>query len=75
MTNQQEQLIGLNKNIVNVAVTRAKFRLYMIGDQNVWNCGPIKIARKYIPDIISENNLDVLLENTLNDQGESNSSN
>ena len=65
----------VNKNIVNVAVTRAKFRLYMIGDQNVWNCGPIKFARKYIPDIISENNLDVLLENTLNDQGESNSSN
>lgn len=65
----------VNKNIVNVAVTRAKFRLYMIGDQNVWNCGPIKIARKYIPDIISENNLDVLLKNTLNDQGESNSSN
>lgn len=65
----------VNKNIVNVAVTRAKFRLYMIGDKNVWNCGPIRIAREYIPDIILESNLDVLLENTLNDQGESNSSN
>lgn len=62
----------VNKNIVNVAVTRAKFRLYMIGDKNIWNCYPIRIARKYIHDIISESDLDVLLKNALNDQGESN---
>ena len=65
----------VNKNIVNVAVTRAKFRLYMIGNKNVWNCGPISIARKYINDIISESDLDVLLENALNDQGGSDSAN
>ncbi len=58
----------VNKNIVNVAVTRAKFRLYIIGDKNVWNRGPVNIARKYMHDIISENDLDALLKNELNDQ-------
>jgi len=27
----------VNSNIVNVAVTRAKYRLYMIGDERAWN--------------------------------------
>lgn len=58
----------VNKNIVNVAVTRAKFRLYIIGDKNVWNRGPVNVAHKYMQDIISESNLDVLLKNELNDQ-------
>lgn len=58
----------VNKNIVNVAVTRAKFRLYIIGDKNVWNRGPVNVAHKYMHDIISENNLDALLKNELNDQ-------
>ena len=26
----------MNSNIVNVAVTRAKYRLYIVGDADVW---------------------------------------
>lgn len=42
----------VNKNIVNVAATRAKFRFYMIGDKDVWTCKPIKTAREIINNII-----------------------
>ncbi|MBU3145629.1 DEAD/DEAH box helicase [Clostridium sp. CF012] len=36
-------------NIINVAVTRAKYRLYIIGDYNVWNKSKIfKITKRII---------------------------
>lgn len=30
----------VNENIVNVAVTRAKYRLYVIGDAEIWRKNP-----------------------------------
>lgn len=39
----------VNKNIVNVAATRAKQRFYMIGDADVWKgCKPVMTARRII---------------------------
>lgn len=52
----------VNKNIVNVAATRAKFRFYIIGDQSVWMCKPVKIAREHIGEIISVKDLNAKLE-------------
>lgn len=37
----------VNRNIVNVAVTRAKYRLYIIGDEKAWqNSEYVSIAQK-----------------------------
>ena len=47
----------VNKNIVNVAATRAKFRFYVIGDKDVWMCKPVKIAREVIGKTITEEEL------------------
>lgn len=39
----------VNVNIVNVAVTRAKYRLYVIGDYNIWKSSrEFQIVKKYI---------------------------
>ena len=39
----------VNDNIVNVAVTRAKYRLYVIGDEEVWKKSAcVSLARKYL---------------------------
>lgn len=51
----------MNKNIVSVAATRAKFRFYMIGDQTVWTCKPVKIARNIIANTITASDLENLL--------------
>ena len=52
----------VNKNIVNVAVTRAKYRFYIIGDEKVWTCKPVRMARELTNNTISENQLDSLLK-------------
>lgn len=40
----------VNNNIVNVAVTRAKYRLYIIGDYTVWQHSPVMQKAKGIMD-------------------------
>lgn len=44
----------VNKNIVNVAATRAKFRFYVIGDKDVWTCKPVRVAREEMEMISAE---------------------
>ena len=51
----------VNKNIVNVAATRAKYRLYIIGDKAVWSCKPVKVARDTVNNEISSDNLMTML--------------
>lgn len=51
----------VNKNIVNVAATRAKFRFYIIGDSSVWMCKPVKLARECTAEAIEAAELDGLL--------------
>lgn len=52
----------VNKNIVNVAATRAKKRFYMIGDMNVWSgCEPVAIAKKITDCVRTVSDLDELL--------------
>lgn len=56
----------VNKNIVNVAATRAKKRFYVIGDKYVWNeCIPVKTAREIIDNELTEHGLDRFLEEYL----------
>ena len=53
----------VNKNIVNVAVTRAKYRVYIIGDRDVWSCKPVAVARENLVDnIIDAEKLEELLK-------------
>ncbi len=45
----------VSKNIVNVAVTRAKFRLYIIGDENAWsNSDYVNVARCFMKSVKNE---------------------
>jgi len=42
----------VNKNIVNVAVTRAKYRFYAVGDKELWKgCEPVNTAIGFLEDI------------------------
>lgn len=41
--------IMMRLHIVNVAVTRAKYRLVVIGDEKVWSgCQPMLVAKQMI---------------------------
>lgn len=51
----------VNKNIVNVAATRAKFRFYLIGDKAVWTCKPVRVARECTANIMKAADLDAVL--------------
>lgn len=55
----------VNKNIINVAVTRAKYRLYVVGNQHAWRKnGYISIAKDRM-DILPLKRLHDLLASTL----------
>lgn len=51
----------VNRNIVNVAVTRAKFRIYLVGDRTVWTCKPVKVARERTGNVTGADKLDNIL--------------
>lgn len=52
----------VNKNIVNVAATRAKKRFYMIGDMNVWSsCEPVAKAKDITDCVLTVSELDDML--------------
>ncbi|HHX57136.1 MAG TPA: hypothetical protein GX710_03875, partial [Clostridiales bacterium] len=44
----------VNTNIVNVAATRAKYRLYIIGDSEAWQSSSCVSEAKIIIDNINE---------------------
>lgn len=54
----------VNKNIVNVAATRAKYRFYPIGDRTVWTCKPVKVARDCTDYMIKAAELDDMLSDS-----------
>jgi len=58
----------VNKNIVNVAATRAKFRFYVIGNKEVWTCKPISISRDCMEEEMSAIDLLNILENNQIDE-------
>ncbi|MBC1611585.1 ATP-binding domain-containing protein, partial [Listeria welshimeri] len=45
----------VNENMVNVAVTRAKYRLYVIGDANIWKKNPSLLVVQNRLEIKSRN--------------------
>lgn len=52
----------VNKNIVNVAATRAKKRFYIIGSANVWSsCKPVAAAKEITDCVITVSELNALL--------------
>ena len=55
----------VNHNIVNVAATRAKFRLYMIGDEEAWKASPCVHTAKEIIDTFAIKEIKSILEQGL----------
>jgi len=52
----------VNKNIVNVAVTRAKYRLYVIGDEEAWKFSACIHKAKQIIDTFAIKEIKFILE-------------
>lgn len=60
----------VNANIVNVAVTRAKFRLYMIGDENAWQASPYISQAKSIIDLYALREVSEIVNGTADESFE-----
>ena len=58
----------VNKNIVNVAVTRAKYRLYVIGDEEAWKASTYIHKAKQIIDTFAIKEIKVIFESNLTEQ-------
>ena len=58
-------VLWVNANIVNVAVTRAKFRLYVIGDEEVWQNSSCIEKAKTILDTFAIKKIKAILEEQL----------
>lgn len=55
----------VNTNIVNVAVTRAKFRLYIIGDEAAWQKSPCITQAKTVLDTFAIRKIKAILKGQL----------
>lgn len=64
-SNSQGAVEWVNNNIVNVAVTRAKFRLYVIGDEKVWQKSSCVKKAKMILDTYAIRKIKTILEERL----------
>lgn len=54
----------VNANIVNVAVTRAKYRLYIIGDENAWHASTYISQAKSIIDLYALREMSEIVNGT-----------
>lgn len=55
----------VNKNIINVAVTRAKYRLYIIGEEEAWKLSPYVMEAKQIMDTFAIKEIKAILAENL----------
>lgn len=58
----------VNSNIVNVAVTRAKYRLYVIGDEKAWQASSCVKKAKTILDTFAIRKIKTILEGQLSEE-------